>query len=130
MRAAVLVGYGGVDQLELRDVPEPKTGPGQVKVRVVGAGINPIDWKLREGAKRPGMNLELPAILGRDAAGEVVEVGAGVTRFRAGARLTGLVMAAYGERVVANEDAWAEVPQNLDLVDAAAIPLVALTGSE
>jgi NADPH:quinone reductase-like Zn-dependent oxidoreductase len=130
MKAAVLVGYGGVDQLELREVPEPKTGPGQVKVRVVGASINPIDWKLREGAKRPGLNLELPAILGRDAAGDVVEVGAGVTRFRVGARVAGLVWGAYGERVVANEEAWAEVPKNLDLVDAAAIPLVALTGAE
>jgi NADPH:quinone reductase-like Zn-dependent oxidoreductase len=125
-----LVGYGGVDQLELREVPEPTTGTGQIKVRVVGASVNPIDWKLREGAKRPGMNLELPAILGRDAAGEVVEVGAGVTRFRVGARVAGLVWGAYGERVVANEEAWAEVPESLDLLDAAAIPLVALTGAE
>jgi NADPH:quinone reductase-like Zn-dependent oxidoreductase len=130
MKAAVLVGYGGVDQLELREVPEPKTGPGQIKVRVVGAGINPIDWKLREGAKRPGLNLELPAILGRDAAGDVVEVGTGVTRFRVGARVAGLVWGAYAERVVAKEEAWAEVPENLDLVDAAAVPLVALTGAE
>jgi NADPH:quinone reductase-like Zn-dependent oxidoreductase len=130
MRAAVLVGYGGVDQLELREVPEPTTGPGQVKVRVVGASINPIDWKLREGAKRPGVNLELPAILGRDAAGEVIEVGAGVTRFRVGARVVGLVWGAYGERVVADEEAWAEIPGTLDLVDAAAIPLVTLTGAE
>ncbi len=130
MKAAVLVGYGGVEQLELREVPEPKTGPGQIKVGVVGASINPIDWKLREGAKRPGLNLELPAILGRDAAGQVVEVGAGVTRFRVGARVAGLVWGAYAERVVANEEAWAEVPENLDLADAAAIPLVALTGAE
>jgi NADPH:quinone reductase-like Zn-dependent oxidoreductase len=130
MRAALLMGFGGVDQLELRDTPEPKVGSGEIKVRVVGASINPIDWKLREGAKRPGMKLELPAILGRDAAGEVVEVGPGVTRFRAGARVAGLVMGAYGERVVAKEEAWAEVPEKLDLVDAAAIPLVALTGAQ
>src|SRR5580700_657298 len=130
MKAAVLVGYGGVDKLEVRETPEPKVGPGEIKVRVVGASINPIDWKLREGATRPGMKLELPAILGRDAAGEVVEVGAGVTRFRVGARVAGLVWGGYGERVVASEDAWAEVPENLDLVDAAAIPLVALTGAE
>src|SRR5271167_4001135 len=90
MKAAALIGFGGVDQLEVRDMPDPKVGPGEVRVRVVAASINPIDWKLREGAKRPGMNLELPAILGRDAAGEGVEVGAGVTRFRAGARPTGL----------------------------------------
>src|ERR1700677_737397 len=130
MKAAVLVGYGGVDQLELRGVSEPKVGPGQVKVRVIATSINPIDWKLREGAKRPGMSLELPAILGRDASGEVVEVGPGVTRFRVGARVTGLVWGAYGERVVADEGAWAEVPESLDLADAAAIPLVTLTGAE
>jgi len=130
MKAAVLVGFGGVDQLDLQDVPEPKTGPGQIKVRVVATSINPIDWKLREGAKRPGMALALPAILGRDASGEVVEVGPGVTRFRPGLRVAGIVMGAYAERVVANEEAWAEVPEGLNLADAAALPLVTLTGAE
>jgi NADPH:quinone reductase-like Zn-dependent oxidoreductase len=130
MRAVVLVGFGGVDQLELREVPEPKTGPGQIKIRVVATSINPIDWKLREGAKRPGLPMELPAILGRDASGEVVEVGSGVTRFRVGARVTGLVTGGYAERVVANDEAWAEVPDGLSLLDAAAIPLVTLTGSQ
>ncbi len=130
MKAAVLIGFGGVDQLEVRDVPEPTVHDGEVKVRVVATSINPIDWKLREGAKRPGMTLDLPAILGRDAAGEVVEVGAGVTRVRVGARVTGLVMGGYGEYVVAHEDAWADVPHSMNLVDAAAVPLVGLTGAE
>jgi NADPH:quinone reductase-like Zn-dependent oxidoreductase len=130
MKAAVLVGFGGVDQLELREVPEPKTGPDEVKVRVVATSINPIDWKLREGAKRPGLTLELPAILGRDASGEVLEVGSGVTRFRPGARVTGLVMGGYSERVVAKDEAWAEVLEGLNLADAAALPLVTLTGSQ
>ena len=130
MKAAVLIGFGGVDQLEVRDMPEPPVHAGEIKVRVAATSINPIDWKLREGAKRPGMELQLPAILGRDAAGEVVEVGAGVTRFRAGARVTGLVMGGYGEFVVAKDEAWAAVPDELSLADAAAIPLVALTGAE
>ena len=76
------------------------------------------------------MPLELPAILGRDASGEVVEVGSGVTRFRPGARVVGLVMGGYAERVVAKDEAWAEVPEGLDLLDAAALPLVTLTGSQ
>jgi NADPH:quinone reductase-like Zn-dependent oxidoreductase len=130
MKAAVLIGFGGVEQLELREVPEPTTGPGQVKVRVVATSINPIDWKLREGERRPGKTLALPAILGRDAAGEVVEVGPGVTRFRVGARVAGLVWGGYAECVVAQEEAWAEVPASMNLVDAAAVPLVALTGAE
>ncbi len=129
MKAVLLLGFGGVDQLDLRDVPEPNVGPGEVKVRVVATSINPIDWKLREGAKRPGMTLDLPAILGRDASGEVVEVGAGVTRVRVGDRVAGLVMGGYAERVVAKEEAWAAVPSSMDLIDAASVPLVGLTGS-
>jgi NADPH:quinone reductase-like Zn-dependent oxidoreductase len=130
MKAVVLVGFGGVDQLEIREVPEPTTGPGEVKVRVVATSINPVDWKLRQGQKRPGVNFTVPAILGRDAAGEVVEVGAGVTRLRVGARVAGLVWGGYAELIVAKEEAWAEVPESMDLVDAAAFPLVTLTGSE
>jgi len=130
MRAAILVGIGGVDQIELRDLPEPAVGPGQIKVRVVATSINPIDWKQREGMKRPGPPLQLPAILGRDASGEVVEVGAGVTRFLRGARVAGLVVGGYGERVVANDEAWAEVPEGLGLLEAAALPLVTLTGAQ
>lgn len=76
MRAAVLVGYGGVDQLELRDVPEPQTAAGQIKIRVVGASVNPIDWKLREGAIRPGLKLELPAIVRRAQKDAAVVLGA------------------------------------------------------
>jgi NADPH:quinone reductase-like Zn-dependent oxidoreductase len=121
MRAAVLTGFGGVDQLDVREVPEPEVHAGEVKVRVVATSINPIDWKLREGAKRPGMTLELPAILGRDAAGEVVAVAPDVTRFRVGARVLGLVMGGYGELVVAPADAWADVPEAMNLVDAASM---------
>ncbi|HEY1817842.1 MAG TPA: NADP-dependent oxidoreductase [Kofleriaceae bacterium] len=130
MKAAVLIGFGGVDQLEVRDMPEPKLGPGEVKIRNVATSINPIDWKLREGAKRPGMTLELPAILGRDAAGVVIEVGAGVTRIRVGANVAGPVTGGYAERVVASEAAWAEVPDSMSLADAAAAPTAALTGAE
>jgi len=130
MKAVLLTDYGGVDKLELRDVPEPSVGAGEVKVRTVAAGVNPIDWKLRSGSARGRFPLELPAVLGRDASGEVVAVGPGVSRLRVGARVTGLVTTAFAERVVAKEEAWAEVPAQLDLVDAAAIPLVALTGSQ
>jgi NADPH:quinone reductase-like Zn-dependent oxidoreductase len=130
MKAVLLTDYGDVDKLELRDVPEPKVGPGELKVRVVATSINPIDWKIRTGSARARMPLELPAILGRDASGEVVEVGPGVTAFRVGDRVIGLVMGGYAERVVAKEEAWAKAPPELDLVDAAAIPLVSLTGSQ
>jgi len=130
MKAVVLPAFGQAERLELRDVAEPTPGPNEIKVRVVAAGINPVDWKLRSGALQAYMPIDLPAVLGRDVAGEVVAVGASVTRLRVGARVCGIVNHGYAEYVVAREDAWAEVPAKLDLVEAAALPLVLLTGSQ
>jgi len=130
MKAVVLPSFGHAERLELRDVAEPTPGPDELKIRVVAAGINPIDWKVRSGAVQAYFPVDLPAVLGRDVAGEVVAVGAGVTRFRVGARVCGLVQHGYAEYVVAPESAWAEVPATLDLVEAAALPLVLLTGAQ
>ena len=130
MKAVVLTAYGDTDKLTLRDVPDPQVGPNQVKVRMAGAGINPIDWKLRTGVYQAFMPLEFPAILGRDAAGQVIEVGAGVTSIKVGARVLGRVDAAYAELVVAPSEAWAEVPATMSLADAGALPLVLLTGAQ
>src|SRR2546426_7999363 len=79
MKALVLTGYGDVDELELRDLPDPKAGPGEVRVRAAAASINPIDWKLLSGAMQAWMPLQFPAILGRDVSGEVIEAGGGGT---------------------------------------------------
>jgi NADPH:quinone reductase-like Zn-dependent oxidoreductase len=130
MKAVVLSEYGDASKLEVREVPDPKPGPGQIAVRVAAASLNPIDWKLRGGAHHAYMPLTLPAILGKDASGEVIEVGAGVTAFKPGMRVLGRVEAAYAERVVGPADGWAELPSGLDLVDAAALPLVVLTGAQ
>jgi NADPH:quinone reductase-like Zn-dependent oxidoreductase len=130
MRAVILTAYGDVDRLEVRDLPLPVPGPDEIAVRVAGASINPIDWKVRSGALQSFMPLELPAVLGRDASGTVSALGPGVTRFSVGARVMGLVQRAYAEVVVAKVDAWAELPEGLDLVDAAALPLVVLTGAQ
>jgi len=130
MRAIVLTDYGGVDNLEVREVPEPQAGAGEVKVRVVASSVNPVDWKIRSGAFRSTPHLETPIILGRDASGEVVAVGAGVRSFSVGAKVLGLVTQGYAEYVVDKEEAWAQVPESMDLVDAAALPLVVLTGTQ
>jgi NADPH:quinone reductase-like Zn-dependent oxidoreductase len=130
MKAVVLSEYGDANELQIREVPDPRPGPGQIAVRVAGASVNPIDWKQRGGAHRAYMPLKLPAILGKDASGEVIEVGAGVTTFKPGMRVLGRVESAYAERVVGPAEGWAEVPSALDLVDAAALPLVALTGAQ
>src|ERR1700722_5789840 len=130
MHAIVVTGYGEVDKLEVRNVPEPSVGPGEVKVRVTASSVNPVDLKLRSGVYRQTRPLEFPAILGRDASGEVVAVGAGVHSIRVGERVLGLVNRAYAEYVVDKEEAWAEVPASMDSVDAGALPLVTLTGTQ
>src|ERR1700685_3477746 len=103
MRAALLIEYGDVDKLEIRDVPEPEPGPGEVKVRVAASSINPIDYWMRSGRLQDRFPLVLPAILGRDASGEVVTVGPGVTALRVGSRVLGLASGAHAEYVVASE---------------------------
>jgi len=130
MKAVVLVGYGDVDKLELREIPEPQVGPGEIKVRMAGASINPIDWKLRGGSYRAMVQLEFPAILGKDASGEVVAVGPGVTAFKVGDRVLGRANNAYAELVVGAAEGWAEVPATMALADAGALPLVLLTGAQ
>jgi NADPH:quinone reductase-like Zn-dependent oxidoreductase len=130
MRAIVLTGYGDVDRLEAREVPEPVAGAGEVKVRVSASSVNPIDWKLRSGVYRQSRPLEFPAILGRDASGTVVAVGTGVRSIRVGEKVLGLVSRAYAEYVVEKEETWAMLPASLDPVAAGALPLVTLTGAQ
>lgn len=130
MRAAVLSRYGDVEGLELRDVPEPSVGPGKVKVRVAGSSLNPIDLKLLSGALKAWMPLELPAILGFDASGEVVELGAGVSGFRVGDKVFGQIRHGQAELAIATPEQIAKVPPGLSVVDASALPVVALTGTQ
>lgn len=130
MKAIVLSEYGGPNQLVFRDHTPPEPGAHQIKVRVASASINPVDWKLRSGSLQSLIPLELPVILGRDAAGKVVKVGAGVTEFQVGDSVLGLVNGAYAEFVVAPTEAWAKLPAGLEEIGAGALPLVLLTGDQ
>ena len=87
MKAVVLTAYGDVDKLAFREMPAPSAGSGALVVRMAGASINPVDWKMRSGQAKAHFPVELPGILGRDASGEVVEVGKGVTEFGVGGRV-------------------------------------------
>lgn len=78
MRAARFHEYGEAGSLVIEQVPDPHPGPGEIRVRVAAAGVNPIDWKLRAGALHQLFPLELPAVPGRDGAGVVDEIGDGV----------------------------------------------------
>jgi NADPH:quinone reductase-like Zn-dependent oxidoreductase len=130
MKAVVLRAYGDVDQLSYEDVERPKPASGEVLVRISAASVNPIDWKLRSGAMRPFFPLDFPAILGRDLAGEIVELGADVTGFAVGQRVMALANHTYAEYAVVKADDLALVPQSLTDAQAAALPLVTLTGAQ
>ncbi len=128
MKAVLLNGYGGVDQLSYGDAPDPKPQAGEVLVKVEATSINPIDWKIRRGDMKSGMPLPLPAILGRDVAGTIASLGPGAQGFRPGDRVMGLVNHAYAEFLVAKSDVLARIPHGLETEDAAALPLVLTTG--
>ncbi len=130
MKAIVLDAYGDSDALVQQIIADPMPAAGEVKVKVTAASINPIDWKLRSGRYKGFMPLELPAVLGRDVSGVVVALGTGVDEFKVGDRVLGLVDHGYAELVTAPAMNFAVVPSGLDLADAAAIPLVCLTGAQ
>jgi NADPH:quinone reductase-like Zn-dependent oxidoreductase len=109
MRAVTYREYGDPSVLTVADVPDPHAGPGQVRIRVAAASVNPIDWKFRAGFLREMMPLQFPVIPGRDAAGVVDEVGEGVTGTTVGDRVFGLSDAGTtAEYAVLT--AWAPLP--------------------
>src|SRR5262245_2069699 len=131
MRAVVLTEYGPPSTLQLQTVPDPTPGANEIAVRMAGASVNPIDWKQRSGAVRQYFPLKLPAVLGRDVSGTVAAVGPGGGAFAIGDRVLGWVPGGgYADVVVAAVGRWARVPATLDLADAGALPLVALTGAQ
>jgi len=130
MKAVLLHGYGDVSRLSYENTPMPVAGTGEVLVKTIAVSINPIDWKLRRGDLKEMMPLEFPAILGRDLSGEVVALGEGVNGLKVGERVFGLVNRSYAEYVVCKPVDLARSPENLDGIDAAALPLVLLTGAQ
>lgn len=128
-RAVLIRAYGDASVAELAQIEKPEAGPGQVLVSVRAAGINGIDWKIREGYVRDAFPLKLPTVLGIELAGVVEAVGSGVTRFRIDDRVMGPLGApgAYADFVLANEANLALTPEGLDDVQAAAIPIAAVS---
>lgn len=132
MRALMLTRYGGPEATELRDgVSMPSVGPHQVLVKVRAAGLNPVDFKTRNGMLKVIRRYPLPAAMGNEVAGVVESLGSGVTRFAVGDRVYARVdkdtMGGLAEWAAVPEDHLARMPASLTFEEAAAVPLAALT---
>ena len=131
MLAFVLTRYGGPEATELREVTRPRPAPGEVLVRVHAAGLNPVDFKTREGALRVIQRYPLPAVMGNELAGVVEQRGEGATQFAEGervfARMPKAAMGAFAEYAVVPENLLASMPASLDFDAAAGVPLAGLT---
>ncbi|MFI6475329.1 NADP-dependent oxidoreductase [Streptomyces sp. NPDC050516] len=125
MKRVSFAEFGGPDVLHLVDAEEPHAGPGQIRVAVRAAGVNPVDWRIREGQFQKVRPIELPAGVGQDAAGVVDEVGAGVDGVEVGDHVFGRGSSTYAE--VAVLSAWARIPEGLTFEEAAGYPSVVET---
>ena len=131
MKAVRIFEYGGPETLKFSDdVPEPVLTDESVLIDAAASSVNPIDWKIRSGARQKDFPLTFPAILGKDVSGVVRAVGSNVRTFKPGDRVLAMADATYAERVVVDQAVLAHLPDGCDLVDSAAIPLVAMTGDQ
>jgi NADPH:quinone reductase-like Zn-dependent oxidoreductase len=125
VKAARFSRFGGPEVLEIVDLPDPHPGPGQVRIAVRAAGVNPGDWKKREGLMDP----ELPQTMGHEAAGVVDELGEGVADVAVGDRVFGLSAEGAAQAELAVLSFYAPIPPSLDFTGAAALPAAVETAT-
>jgi NADPH:quinone reductase-like Zn-dependent oxidoreductase len=131
MKAIVIHEYGGPEILKYEDVPRPEPEDDQLLVRVVAAGVNPVDGMIRSGLFAKNGSRAFPIILGGDVAGVVEKTGSKVTKFKAGDPVFAYVSldnsGGYAQYALVKEGEAAPKPKSLTYVEAAAVPIVALT---
>jgi NADPH:quinone reductase-like Zn-dependent oxidoreductase len=123
MRGIQFTQFGGPEVLELVELPDPEPGPGQIRVAVRAAGVNPIDWKVRSGM----MGGDLPKRTGQEVAGVVDKLGDGVRGVEVGEAVFGGAAGGGGAAELALVENYARVPDSLDFVGAAALPVAVET---
>ncbi len=130
MKAAVFTAYGSNDVLEIRDMPKPSPGPDEVLIKVHAAGVNPVDWKVREGEARFLTGRKFPKVLGIECAGEVVEAGPRVVKFKPGDAVISagsLRLGAYAEYAAVSGENVFPKPEGISFEEAAGIPIAGMT---
>jgi NADPH:quinone reductase-like Zn-dependent oxidoreductase len=130
MKAVVVHQYGGPEVLKYEDYPDPVADPGEVLVRVAAASVNPLDYKRRAGLTKDYYPIKFPGLIGVDISGTVIKLGPGTEGFSVGDRVFAMADNTYAELCVVNASILAKVPGGLDLIEAAALPLVTITGNQ
>jgi NADPH:quinone reductase-like Zn-dependent oxidoreductase len=130
MKASVMHQYGGPEVLNLEEYPDPIPAEGEVLVRVSAASINPVDNMQRAGLTREYLPVAFPGVIGWDLSGTVVQLGPGAEDFALGDRVFGWAFHTFAELCAVKTELLAKVPEGLNLVDSAALPLVGTTGSQ
>jgi NADPH:quinone reductase-like Zn-dependent oxidoreductase len=128
MKAVVVHQYGGPEVLKYEDYADPVPGAGEVLIRVSATSINPIDIGRRSGRMKEFFPIQFPGIIGADVSGAIVKLGTGVKGFSAGEKVFTFADRAYAELCTTPAASVARIPRGLDLIDAAALPLVTITG--
>jgi len=126
MKAFVFTQYGGPENQEIQELPTPEPGPSEVRIAVRAAGVNPVDWKIRQGHLREFLPRDMPAVLGTEAAGVVEAVGQDVDGFAVGDEVfgnTAPTSGAYAEQALLTASATARKPAGLPFTAAAVLPV-------
>ena len=126
MKAVRIYEFGGPEVLKYEDVPEPLPGPGQIQIRVIAAGVNPMDWKIRRGYIS---ELSLPTTIGLDVSGIVEDTGEGETSFKSGDEVFAKVsigQVGFAEYTVTDSTQAARKPKSIGFIESAAIPTAGL----
>jgi NADPH:quinone reductase-like Zn-dependent oxidoreductase len=129
MKAIVVHQYGGPEVLKFEEYADPVAGSGEVLVRVAATSVNPIDYKRRAGKTQDFYPIKFPGRIGVDVAGTVLTVGPGVEGFNRGEQVFAMAADTYAELCVVKATNLARLPAGLDLIEAAALPLVTTTGN-
>jgi NADPH:quinone reductase-like Zn-dependent oxidoreductase len=130
MKAIVVHQYGGPEVLKFEEYRDPVPGQGEVLVRVAAASVNPIDYKRRAGLTKDFYPLRFPGLIGVDVSGTVAKLGPGAEGFAVGDQVFAMADNTYAELCVVNASVLAKIPKGLDLIEAAALPLVTVTGNQ
>jgi NADPH:quinone reductase-like Zn-dependent oxidoreductase len=130
MKAIVIHQYGGPEVLKFEDYAAPVPGAGEVLLKVAATSVNPFELKLRSGVLKDVFPIEFPGVLGTDVSGTILKLGPGVKGFSVGDKVFAMASRTYAELCTVNSTSLAKIPPGLDLIEAAALPVVTTTGNQ